>query len=147
MRLGHALIRVSDLERSVEFYTRHLDLRVRERVGHSYVLLAGGEGHHELALAEAEGSARGPTADPGLDHLAFESPDAAAFAAAHRRLEAAGVPVRTVDHGISWAIYLTDPDGIGLEIFLDRRAAPGGRSRWSGTTRPLSADEIAALGD
>lgn len=135
-RLGHVHLRVSDLEESVAFYRRHLGLSIVERVGR-YVFLSGGAAHHDLALQETDRGGTDPGAGVGLFHSAWEAPDEATLVAAAAGLEDDGVPYRSVDHGISWALYFSDPDGLGVEIFLDRRGEADGRFRWEGLARPL----------
>lgn len=146
--LGHVHLKVRDLERSVAFYRRVLGLEVSERVEPAFAFLSGGEAHHELAL-----QGLGPGAEPprptavGLYHTAWEAPDRRSFAAAYERLDELGAAAEAVDHGISWALYFADPDGNGVEIYLDRRDEPGGAAEWRGRSRPLSAREITAEGD
>jgi catechol 2,3-dioxygenase len=141
--LGHAHLKVRDLARSVAFYTRFFDLRVTEEIPGAFVFLSGGPVHHELALQQV-----GPDAAPpnpygvGLYHIAFEVPERRAFAQAYNALTRAGVPVAAVDHGISWAIYFSDPDGNGLEIYWDTRREPEGKARWDGRSLPLGAVRI-----
>lgn len=143
MRIGHAHLKVRDLERAVRFYRRFLGLQVRESVGGRYAFLSGGDLHHELALQEVSADARAPgRADVGLFHVAFEVPDKPAFARAYRELTAAGVPVVLADHRISWAIYFADPDGNGLEIYCDTRSETDGTELWGGRDRPLSARQV-----
>ena len=142
--IGHAHLKVRDLERSLEFYQRFLGLRVTERVGH-LAFLSGGAAHHELALQEVGASAPSPPPrGVGLYHVAFEVTDRKAFAEAFHALAGAGVRMAAVDHGISWALYFADPDGNGLEIYLDTRGAAAGSERWQGRTLPLDAQQILA---
>ena len=106
--------------------------------GNHYVFLSGGGFHHEIALQGLGPNA--PAPDPrsvGLFHVAFEVPDRQAFAQAYQVLTSAGVPVAAVDHRISWAMYFSDPDGNGLEIYWDTRDQPSGTDLWEGTDRPL----------
>lgn len=142
-RLGHVNLKVRDPERSARFYRDLLGFDVRERVRDEYVFMSGSDFHHELALKRVGSDAPDPPAHAvGLYHVAFELPDRPAFAAVYRKLEDAGVAVRAVDHGISWAMYLADPDGNTLEIYRDTRSEPGGRDRWGGESRPLGREEI-----
>lgn len=137
-RIGHVHLKVRDLERSLAFYRRVLGLEVTDRAGHGFAFLSGGDAHHELALQEVGAGTGSPSRrSVGLYHTAWEVPDREAFADAREALEEAGVSAQAVDHGISWALYFRDPDGQGVEIYLDRRDAPDGSERWRGKTRPL----------
>jgi catechol 2,3-dioxygenase len=148
MRIGHAHLKVRDLERATAFYERFLGLEVRERLPDRYVFMSGGPLHHELALQRVPPDARLPGRyDVGLFHIAFEVPDKASFARAYRTLEEAGVPVALVDHRISWAMYFADPDGNGLEIYCDTRSEPDGVELWEASDRPLSAKQVLAFAD
>lgn len=144
-RIGHAHLKVRDLQRAIDFYTRYFNLEITEQVGDRMVFLSGGEFHHELAL-----QALGPNAPAphpyavGLYHVAFEVPDKAAFAQAFNALAAGEVEAIPVDHGISWALYFNDPDGNGLEIYCDTRHDQQGAEAWQGITRPLTFAQIQA---
>jgi catechol 2,3-dioxygenase len=141
--IGHAHLKVRDLDRSIAFYTQFLALHLAERVGDSYAFLTAGKMHHEIALQNVGAHApRPPAAGTGLYHVAFEVPSRADFAAVYRALTRAGVHVATVDHLISWAIYFDDPDGNGLEIYWDTRGEPWGRELWHGENHPLPAATI-----
>ncbi|MFI5272778.1 MAG: VOC family protein [Ktedonobacterales bacterium] len=147
-RIGHAHLKVRDLDRACAFYARFFGLRETERVGDQYVFLSGGELHHEIALQRVAPDAPAPPAHgTGLYHVAFEVAGKREFAAAYRALLAAGVPVAPVDHLISWALYFDDPDGNGLEIYCDTRNATDGAHLWGGINRPLPAEVIEAPGD
>ena len=144
-KIGHAHLKVRDLQRSVDFYTRFLGLHVTEQVDNAYVFLTGGAFHHEIALQNVGSNAPHPPAHgTGLYHVAFEVPDKRSFAAAYRTLIVAGVSVATVDHYISWAMYFDDPDSNGLEIYWDTRDEPGGRQLWRGENAPLPEETILA---
>lgn len=148
MKLGHAHLKVRDLDNAIAFYTQFLGLHVVERIGEQYAFLSGGERHHEIALQNVGMNAPMPSPlATGLYHVAFEVADRAAFAEAHQNLVAAGVDAVTVDHLISWAIYFSDPDGNGLEIYWDRRQEPDGQSLWRGRNLQLRADKILASGE
>lgn len=146
-KIGHAHLKVRDLDRSIAFYTRFLALRETERVADHYAFLTGGDLHHEIALQHVGPDAPAPPQHgTGLYHVAFEVPTRRAFAEAYAALTQAGISVATVDHRISWAMYFDDPDGNGLEIYWDTRTEPDGASLWQGVNRPLPpADILAAL--
>lgn len=128
---------------SISFYEEFLGLKVVERVEDSYAFLTSGEMHHEIALQNA-----GPDAPPphprgaGLYHVAFEVPDKRSLVEAYTRLTQAGVRVSPVDHVISWAIYFSDPDGNGVEIYWDTRDEPGGEALWQGRNLPIPEEEL-----
>lgn len=143
MKLGHVHIKVRKLEPAVDFYTGLFELEVTEEVAGRFAFLTGNEMHHTIAL-QARG-AGAPAPDPsgvGLFHIAFEVADKRAFARKYRQLFDMGIRPYPVDHRISWAIYFNDPDGNGLEIYVDTRQEEDTSTRWSGSDRPLSAEQI-----
>ena len=145
MKIGHAHLKVRDLDRAIDFYTRFLGMHLTERVDNHYAFLTSGPLHHEIALQRVGPNApRPPVHGTGLYHVAFEVPDRRAFAEAYRTLTGASIPVSPVDHFISWAMYFDDPDGNGLEIYADSRAIPGGRPLWRGENTPLPEETILA---
>ena len=84
-KIGHAHLKVRDLDRSIEFYTHFFDLKLVERVGDQYAFLTGGEFHHEIALQNVGPGAPQPQPHgTGLYHVAFEVPDRRSFALAYR---------------------------------------------------------------
>lgn len=108
-RIGHAHLKVRDLDRATAFYTHYFSLQFVERVGDMYVFLTGGDLHHEIALQNVGAYAPIPPKDsPGLYHVAFEVPDKVSFAKAFKTLTDAGIKVALVDHCISWAMYFDD---------------------------------------
>lgn len=145
-KIGHAHLKVRDLNRSLEFYTRFFDLQVVESVGDQYAFLSGGDFHHELALQAVGPNAPQPAAyGVGLYHIAFEVPDQHSLALAYQSLTEAGVTVGPVDHLISWAIYFNDPDGNGLEIYWDTRRESFGQGLWHGRNIPLPAEKLLSV--
>ena len=144
-KIGHAHLKVRDLQRSIDFYRRFFGLDVKEVVGNHYAFLTGGEFHHEIALQNVgTGAPKPPARGTGLYHVAFEVPDKRSFALAYRTLREAGIDVLAVDHFISWAMYFDDPDGNGLEIYWDTRNEPGGRALWHGENAPIDDETILA---
>ena len=143
-KIGHAHLKVRDLERAIDFYRRTLNLQVNDRWGDQYVFLTGTTMHHEIALQQVGAHApQPPAAATGLFHVAFEVPDRREFGAALRQLRNEGIAVAVVDHiGISWAMYFSDPDDNGLEIYWDTRDGDLS-ARWRGN-RPLRDEEIFA---
>ena len=142
-KIGHAHLKVRNLDRSIAFYTRFFSLKLIERVGDLYAFLSDSGFHHEIALQNVGPNAPQPFPNgTGLYHVAFEVPDRRSFARAYKTLAEADVPVATVDHLISWAMYFDDPDGNGLEIYWDTRDEPGGEKLWHGNNVPLPPEKI-----
>lgn len=139
--LGHVHLKVRDVERAVEFYTEILGLDVTERAGR-FAFLSFGEKHHDVALQGLGPDAPGPNQGIGLYHAAFEVEKAEALAATYRRLRERGVAVSPVDHGISKALYFSDPDGNGLEVYLDTREQNDQRT-WGGRNTRFDPEALA----
>jgi catechol 2,3-dioxygenase len=142
-KIGHAHIKVNDLQKAVEFYIYYLDLKLVEQVGDHYVFLSGSEFHHEIALQNIGEDAPEPIQHGvGLYHIAFEVPDKKSFAQAYQVLKEGGVRVGAVDLLISWAMYFDDPSGNGLEIYVDTRHESDGAELWYGKNVPLCDKKI-----
>jgi catechol-2,3-dioxygenase len=121
--LGHAVLYVSDLERSRRFYRDLLGFREIGGLDGQAAMFGGGRTHHELLLIEA-----GPGAAPipagrrvGLYHLGFKiGTTDDELRAALAELQAAGADVvGAADHTVTHSVYLRDPDGNELELYVD----------------------------
>ena len=122
VELGHVALRVRDLERSVDFYTKVVGLKLVGRVaGGRAALLTGGRQHHELLLVTAPSMDEGVSPRQPLYHVAWKIGDGLDdLRAAKDRLDRLGQPVDgAVDHGVSWSLYLRDPEGNQVELFAD----------------------------
>jgi len=120
--VGHVHLRVADLERAIRFYRDVLGFPLTLRYGDKAAFLGAGGYHHHVGLNvwESEGGLPPPPGHTGLYHAAFLYPDRAALAAAIRRVKAAGIPFEgAAHHGVSTAVYLRDPDGNGVELYVD----------------------------
>ena len=124
-RIGHVHLRVSDLDRSVAFYSDLLGFDVMHASAGSSFLSAGGYHHHiGLNTWESLGATPPPPGHTGLFHTAFLYPDRQALGLVVARVLDAGVPLEgAADHGVSQAIYLQDPDKNGVELCWDRPQA------------------------
>ncbi|HLJ56626.1 MAG TPA: VOC family protein [Chthonomonadaceae bacterium] len=123
VRIGHAHLKVSDLERSLAFYCGVLGFRLMQRMGSEAAFVSAGGYHHHLGLNswESAGGKPPPAGTTGLYHVAILYPSRHALAVALRRLVAAGISLDGAsDHGVSEALYLRDPDDNGLELYWDR---------------------------
>ncbi len=150
-RLGMVSLQVADLDRSLAFYQRILELRLLRREPGRATLGRDGDQGALVELHERPGarpmSERGRL---GLYHFAILMPDRASLARFVRHLGDMGVNAGTGDHLVSEAFYLRDPDGLGIEVYADR---PRGTWRRIGrelmmATDPLDvAGLVAAAGD
>lgn len=121
--LGHVVYYVNDLEDSLRFYTGALGLELRGRIFNGRAaLLSGGRTHHELLLVEV-GNAPGPLAGRriGLYHVGWKVGESLEeLRQAQERVRAAGYPIDGMsDHTVSQSLYLRDPDGNEVELFVD----------------------------
>jgi catechol 2,3-dioxygenase len=133
--VGHVHLKVRDVDRAIEFYTETLGLEVTERHGR-YAFCSWGEHHHDVALQGLGENAPGPGPGVGMYHAAFEVASGEALRNVFERLQDRDVRVSPVDHGISKALYFDDPDGNGLEVYLDTRAEHD-IEHWEGTNEPF----------
>jgi catechol 2,3-dioxygenase len=121
--IGHVHLKVSDLERSIAFYSGVLGFELTQRWGTSAAFLSAGDYHHHIGLNTWESLGGPPPAagTTGLYHFAIRYPDRASLGDALRRLREASVRLDGAsDHGVSEALYLRDPDGNGIELYRDR---------------------------
>lgn len=122
-RIGHVHLKVSDLERSLAFYCGVLGFELMQRYGAQAAFVSAGGYHHHIGLNtwESQGGSPPPPGTTGLYHVAILYPTRAALADALYRLAAAGVQLEGAsDHGVSEALYLSDPDRNGIELYWDR---------------------------
>ena len=123
VRIGHVHLKVSDLDRSLAFYCGVLGFELIQRYGTQAAFISAGGYHHHIGLNtwESQGGAPPPPGTTGLFHLAILYPTRAALADALLRLTKAGIPLDGAsDHGVSEALYLSDPDRNGVELYWDR---------------------------
>lgn len=129
VQIGHVHLTVADLDRSLSFYRDLLGFEVTARYGDTAVFLSAGGYHHHLALNTwaGKGVTPPPRGHSGLYHHAILYPSRKELANALKRIVDAGYPITGAsDHGVSEAIYLNDPDSIGVELYADRP-----RSQWN----------------
>lgn len=146
--VGHVHLRVADLDRSIPFYRDILGFEVTQRYGSQAAFLGAGGYHHHVGLNtwESKGATPPPPGHTGLYHAAFLYPDRAALGAVIKRVLDAGIPLEgAADHGVSEAVYLSDPDGNGIELYRDRAPEDWPRDE-EGALKMMNAPlDVAAL--
>jgi catechol 2,3-dioxygenase len=123
VRIGHVHLKVADLERALAFYCGVLGFELMQRYGTQAAFVSAGGYHHHIGLNtwESQGGSPPPPGTTGLYHVAILYPTRAALADALVRLSEAGIQLEGAsDHGVSEALYLSDPDGNGIELYFDR---------------------------
>lgn len=121
--VGHIHLTVSDLDRALGFYRDLLGFEISARYGDSAVFLSAGGYHHHIGLNTwaGRGATPAPQGHTGMCHVAFLYPTRLELARVLKKLMDAQYPLDgSADHGVSEAIYLRDPDGNGVELYVDR---------------------------
>ena len=121
--LAHIVYYVRDLEASMRFYEQAVGLTLKGKIfGNRAAVLSGGRSHHELLLIEV-GNAEGPLQGRriGLYHAGWKIGDNLdQLRQARDRLQQLGYPLDGMsDHSVSQSLYLRDPDGNEVELFVD----------------------------
>ncbi len=150
VRIGHVHLKVSDLDRALQFYCGVLGFDLVQRTGNGAAFISAGGYHHHLGLNtwHSRGAPPPPERSTGLYHVAILYPTRAALADALRRLMHAEIALEgAADHGVSEALYLHDPDFNGLELYWDRPERqwprdPDGNLRM--VTEPLDLEDLLA---
>ena len=144
-RVGELHLRVSDLARSARFYESALGFRVLSTSGDSVSLGAQGDEARPLVHLHGGDAVRpSPGGRLGLYHFAILLPDRAALGRLVKHLARRRVAMGGGDHLVSEAIYLDDPDRLGIELYSDRP-----REGWQHegrelvmATEPLDMDDL-----
>jgi len=123
VRIGHVHLKVANLQRALDFYCGVLGFELTQRYGEEAAFVSAGGYHHHIGLNtwETRDGSAPPRGSTGLYHFAILYPTRVALADALRRLMQANISLEGAsDHGVSEALYLSDPDGNGIELYWDR---------------------------
>jgi catechol 2,3-dioxygenase len=147
-RLGLVRLQVSDLGRSLEYYQRVLGIRAETTADGSAILTANDDDRPLVMLRSRPGVTPAQRGAFGLFHFAILLPDRAALGRFAGHLSSLNVRVGMADHLVSEALYLWDPDQLGIEVYADRP-----RTEWqyrgrelAMTTDPLDIADLVAAG-
>lgn len=144
-QLGHVVLRVSDIARAEKFYAGILGLPLCARFNENGMKMAFFSlgNHHDFAVMETKtagprGGGQDAEKGVGLDHIAFKiGTTLDELRDAKAKLEAAGLAPTPIDHEVTKSLYFADPDGNGIEVYIDASDA------WRGD--PQRVAQIAPL--
>lgn len=151
--IGHVHLKVSDLQRSLDFYCGTLGFELVTMYGEDAAFISAGGYHHHIGLNTwySKNAPPAPTRGAGLFHLAILYPSRKDLALILKRLIDLGYPLSGAsDHGVSEAIYLSDPDNNGVELYWDRPKDAWPRSKDGGITmftHPLNLEDLLSTID
>lgn len=145
--IGRVHLLVHDLDRSLSFYQEGMGFQVIRKATHEASLAADPEGPEAILLTSQPDVIPKPIRTTGLYHVAIRFPSASSLGKTYQRLLDHRQPIQgSADHGVSLALYLSDPDGNGLEMYTDRP-----REEWpykngmvSMISDPLDLDSLLA---
>lgn len=123
VKIGHVHLKVSNLERALQFYCGVLGFQLMQKMGDGAAFISAGGYHHHIGLNTWESAGGKPPAPgaTGLYHVAILYPTRRELADAFERLSKAGIRLSgAADHGVSEALYLNDPDENGIELYWDK---------------------------
>jgi catechol 2,3-dioxygenase len=143
-RVGHVVLNVSDLDPAVGFYRDILGLREVGRYGGNMVFFsATGENHHDLAVVALGADApKGRSDSTGLCHIALKIGGRLdSLRSAKSYLDNAGIAIKRIEnHRVSQSVYISDPDGNEIELYVDDDA-----SIWASEPSAVATVEPLAL--
>ena len=122
-RIGHVHLKVSNLQKSLDFYCGILGFELITMYGDQAAFISAGGYHHHIGLNtwQSKDGPPAPKNSPGLYHTAILYPTRKDLAEIFVRVQNAGYPFTgAADHGVSEALYLDDPDKNGVELYWDR---------------------------
>src|SRR5690606_10891326 len=122
-RIGHVHLKVTDLQRSLDFYCGLLGFELMMKYGKEAAFISAGGYHHHIGLNtwQSKGGNPAPKDAAGLYHTAIVLPTRKDLAVIFNRLIESRYPLTgAADHGVSEALYLDDPDENGVELYWDR---------------------------
>lgn len=145
LKLSHAFIEVVDLNKVVPFYTDILGFQVTDRGQlnndvEAVFMSQDPDNHHQIALANTL-----KTEDGGKNfrHVAFRMDSLGDLRTLKKRLTSEGIAIgRELSHGNAWSLYFADPEGNGVECFVD---TPFHVSQPQGKPTDIDLDDQALL--
>ncbi len=148
--IGHVHLKVANLDRALAFYQGVLGFGLIKRLGDEAAFISAGGYHHHIGLNtwHSKDMPPAPVNAAGLYHIAILYPTRKDLSAILRRLIDAGVTLEgSADHGVSEALYFSDPDQNGIELYWDKPKSDWPHSEDGMLTminKPLDTDGLLA---
>lgn len=119
-RVGHAVLKVRDMEVSKQFYVGVLGMKISSE-SPTATFFRFNDYHHDIGVFKVSQNAQSAQADQvGLLHIALVVDSEESFIETYKDLKAKGVKVEaTMDHGMTHSLYIYDPDGNAIEIYCE----------------------------
>ncbi len=116
---AHFVLRVRDLEKSIDWYNKVLGMEIVHHAG-KIAFMTYDDEHHRLALAETPVKDETPRGAAGLDHVAYTLESLGDLLGTFKRLKALDIlPVWPINHGLTTSLYYSDPDGNRVEFQVE----------------------------
>ncbi len=152
-RIGHVHLKVSDLQRAIDFYCGILGFEIQQLWGDQAAFISAGGYHHHIGLNTwySRGKGPAPRNTAGLFHTAILYAERKELAQILKRLLELQYPITGMsDHGVSEAIYLDDPDGNGVELYWDKPSEQwpkDEKGQLAMVTEPLNVRDLLSLAE
>lgn len=143
--IGYVHLNVSDLNNLTDFYSKKIGFKIASENGNTVCLSSSGKEPYLFKLVEIKDFVRSPYNSTGLFHTAIKVPSRKELAQTLVRLGNNNVKFHGFsDHGVSEAMYLSDPDGNGIEIYYDKPVElwPHKAQEIEMYTRPLNINSL-----
>ncbi len=118
-KLGHIVLRTSDMPRLRDWYLTLLQARIAYQ-NEQVSFMTYDDEHHRVGIVQLPGLSAAAALSAGLEHTSFTYPSLGELLATYRRLKTAGIePFWTINHGPTISMYYRDPDGNKVELQVD----------------------------
>lgn len=119
-RFAHVVLQTYDLDRLVDWYAYAFELEIVARSDRA-VIATYDEEHHRFAFTQLQGEPPASSGPNSLKHVAYAYDGLADLVAQYKHMKERGhLPAECVNHGPTMSMYYHDPDGNGVEFFIDK---------------------------
>lgn len=140
---GHIVMMVSDLDKSKQFYEKHLDFHTNEELvyeGLRRIFMSASNNHHELVLLESRVAEFPHKDERQLQQVAFALSSHDVLVDYYKHIKETGIPYVIKDNQVSLSLYFPDPDGVTVELYWDITNESFGEKMWGGNQEDISEE-------